>query len=254
MPQAVMEEVWLPLLGLAAGIIGSMVGLGGGFVVVPVLTFMGFSPTAAASSSLLAAFSSSSAATAAYARQKRIDYKKGLMLGLLALPGTVLGALFSAEATTDAFKLFFGMVMVASAGYLLLSGRMGEGRRGSNMAILLLSVAASFFAGVISSFFGIGGGLVFVPLMVAIMGMGMWRAAPTSQMILLFVSFAGMTTHSLLGHAEFYQALLLSAGSFAGGLIGAKLSLNMKERGLRIVASVVILAVAVKLFWDSVAG
>ncbi|ABK77822.1 permease [Cenarchaeum symbiosum A] len=249
-----MEEIWLPLLGLAAGVIGSMVGLGGGFVVVPVLTFMGFSPTAAASSSLFAAFSSASAATASYARQKRIDYRTGLTLGLLALPGTVLGALFSAAATPDIFRLFFGIVLVGSAAYLLLSSRIGEGQRRSHLTVLLLSIAASFFAGIISSFFGIGGGLVFVPLMVAIMGMSMWRAAPTAQLVLMFVAFTGMVTHTLLGHPDFYHALLLSSGAFVGGLLGAKLSLNLRERGLRILAAVVILVVAAKLFWDAVAG
>jgi len=87
--------------------------------------------------------------------------------------------------------------------------------------------------------------------MVVAMGMGMKNAAPTSQFILLFVSFSGLVTHSFLGHPDFYQALLLSAGAFAGGLIGARLSLEIKERSLQILVSVVIIAAAIKLFIDS---
>ncbi|MGI0074773.1 MAG: TSUP family transporter, partial [Nitrosotalea sp.] len=67
-----LEYLWLLPLGFVAGVIGSMIGLGGGFVMVPVLTFFGFSPTLAASNSLFAAFSNSVASTVSYAKQKRI--------------------------------------------------------------------------------------------------------------------------------------------------------------------------------------
>ena len=77
------EYLWLLPLGFVAGIIGSMIGLGGGFIVVPVLTFFGFSPTLAASNSLFAAFSNSIASTVSYSRQKRIVYSLGIKLALI---------------------------------------------------------------------------------------------------------------------------------------------------------------------------
>ncbi len=120
--------------------------------------------------------------------------------------------------------------------------------------MMVFAIGASFFAGIISSFFGIGGGIVFVPLMVAGMGMAMKRAAPTSQLILLFASLSGVITHSLLGHPDFTQAGFLAIGSFAGGLVGARLSIDIKERYLQILVSVVILIAAAKLFYDSATG
>jgi len=75
--------------------------------------------------------------------------------------------------------------------------------------------------------------------------------APTSQLILLFVSAAGMISHSILGHSDFYLAGLLAAGSFAGGLVGARISLEIKENWLKIIVSVVMVAASVKLFIDS---
>ncbi|MGI0006857.1 MAG: TSUP family transporter, partial [Nitrosotalea sp.] len=79
-----LEYLWLLPLGFVAGVIGSMIGLGGGFVMVPVLTFSGFVPTLAASDSLFAAFSNSVASTVSYAKQKRIVYSLGLKLALFA--------------------------------------------------------------------------------------------------------------------------------------------------------------------------
>ena len=120
--------------------------------------------------------------------------------------------------------------------------------------IMLLATGASFFAGIISSLFGIGGGIVFVPLMVIAVGLSMKIAAPTSQFILLFVSASGMAVHTLLGHPDFYQALLLSLGAFGGGLLGSRLSLELEEKKLRILVTVVMIAAAIKLFIDSWEG
>mgnify|MGYP001091410713 CR=1 FL=1 len=245
------DQLWLIPLGFAAGILGSMIGLGGGIIVVPVLTFLGFPPTAAASNSLFAALSNSIASTISYSRQKRIEYFLGLKLGLLAIPGTILGAIISTDVAPDIFKILFGFVLVASAIYIFLRKQIESREKIISKQMIIFAIGASFFAGIISSFFGIGGGIIFVPLMVVGMGMSMKKAAPTSQLILLFASLSGVIVHSVLGHPDFLQAGFLAIGSFFGGLVGAKLSLSVKERNLKILVSVVILIAAGKLFFDS---
>ena len=246
------DQLWLIALGFAAGILGSMIGLGGGIIVVPVLTFLGFSPTAAASNSLFAALSNAIASTISYSRQKRIEYSLGLKLGLLTIPGTLIGAVISNDVTPDIFKILFGFVLIASAVYIFLRKKIETKEKTLSKQMMVFAVGASFFAGIISSFFGIGGGIIFVPLMVVGMGMAMKKAAPTSQLILLFASLSGVITHSILGHPDFIQAGFLAIGSFIGGLVGARLSLDIKERYLQILVSVVILVAAAKLFFDSV--
>jgi len=246
------EELWLIPLGFVAGVLGSMIGLGGGIIVVPVLTFAGFPPTVAASNSLFAAFSNAIASTISYSRQKRIEYSIGIKLGLLSIPGTILGAYISSDVTPGIFKILFGLVLIVSSIYIFLNRRMESKQHNTSKLVMLLVIGASFFAGIISSFFGIGGGIIFVPLMIVAMGIGMKNAAPTSQLILLFASFSGLITHSILGHPDYFQSLLLAIGAFGGGLVGARLSLEIKEKGLRILVSVVIIAAAIKLFIDSV--
>ncbi|MSV33366.1 MAG: sulfite exporter TauE/SafE family protein [Nitrosarchaeum sp.] len=247
------DQLWLIPLGFAAGILGSMIGLGGGIVVVPVLTFFGFSPTLAASNSLFAAFSNAVGSTISYSRQKRIDYSIGLKLGLLSIPGTVLGAYLSSDVTPGIFKILFGLVLVSSAVYIFLRKKIETKEKNLTKQMIVFVISASFFAGIISSFFGIGGGTVFVPLMVVGIGMTMKKAAPTSQFILLFASLSGIITHSILGHPDFLQAGLLAAGAFVGGIIGARLSLDIKERSLQILVSAIIIIAAIKLFFDSAA-
>ncbi len=245
------EQLWLIILGFAAGILGSMLGLGGGIIVVPVLTFFGFPPTLAASNSLFATFSNAVGSTISYSRQKRIEYSLGLKLGLLSIPGTILGAYLSSDVTPEIFKILFGLVLVSSAVYIFLRKKIETKEKNLTKQMIVFVIAAGFFAGIISSFFGIGGGIVFVPLMVVGIGMTMKKAAPTSQFILLFVSLSGIITHSMLGHPDFLQAGLLAAGAFVGGIIGARISLGIKERSLQILVSAIIIIAAIKLFFDS---
>ena len=245
------DQLWLIPLGFAAGVLGSMIGLGGGIIVVPVLTFFGFPPTLAASNSLFAAFSNAVASTISYSRQKRIEFSLGLKLGLLTIPGTVLGAYISSDVAPEIFKILFGFVLIASAGYIFLRKKIESKEKNLSKQMMVFAVGASFFAGIISAFFGIGGGIIFVPLMVVGMGMAMKKAAPTSQLILLFASLSGVIVHSILGHPDFLQSGLLMVGSFAGGLVGARLSVDIKERSLQILVFIVIVAAAIKMFFDS---
>ena len=246
------DQIGLVLLGFAAGILGSMIGLGGGIIVVPILTFFGFPSTLAVSNSLFAAFSNAAGSTISYSRQKRIEYSLGLKLGLLTIPGTILGAYISSDVTSGIFKILFGIVLISSAIYIFLRKKIEASEKNLTKQMIVFVISASFFAGIISSFFGIGGGIVFVPLMVVGIGMTMKKAAPTSQFILLFASLSGIIVHSILGHPDFLQAGLLSAGAFVGGVIGARISLDIKERSLQILVSVIIVIAAIKLFFDSV--
>ena len=245
------EDIWLIPLGFIAGILGSIIGLGGGIIIVPVLTFMGFSPTLAVSNSLFAVFSNSVGSTIEYAKQKRVEFALGWKLGLMAVPGTILGAFISSDLSSEIFKILFALVLISSASYIFLKRKIEEKPVDISRLLLVFSAGASFFAGIISSLFGIGGGLIFVPLMVVALGISIKRAAPTSQFILMFASFSGLIIHSMLGHPDYYQALLLSIGAFAGGILGSRLSLEIKENKLKIIVVIVLIAAAIKMIVDS---
>ena len=245
------EELWLIPLGFAAGLLGSIIGLGGGIIIVPVLTFFGFSPALAASNSIFAVFSNAIASSISYAKQRRIEYSIGLKLGLLSIPGTVVGALISSEITPSLFKILFALILISASVYIFSKRKIEPKKYNISKQIMILAIGASFVAGIMSGLFGVGGGIIFVPLMVIAMGLSMKNAAPTSQFILLFASGSALVTHTLLGHPDFYQALLLATGAFVGGLVGARLSLEIKENSLKILISIVMVAAAVKMFIDS---
>ena len=140
------EEIWLIPLGFIAGILGSIIGLGGGIIIVPVLTFMGFSPTLAVSNSLFAVFSNSVGSTVAYAKQKRVEFSLGWKLGLMAVPGTILGAFISSDLSSEIFKILFALVLISSASYIFLKRKIEEKPVDISRLLLVFSAGASFFS------------------------------------------------------------------------------------------------------------
>lgn len=255
----------LAFLGVAAGVLGSMLGVGGGIIIAPVLTFMGFPPPQIASTSLFAAISTSASSTTAYAKQKRINYRTSIKLAIPAIPGVVLGVLISHSISFDSFKSYFAILLLATSAYLVFKRSiLRENRNNNGGAIVkkrftgshrgdIVAYGLSFVAGIISSLFGVGGGIIFVPVMIMIYKFGMYQAAPTSQLSLLITSVAGLLAHGLILYNPELIAkitlvgITLAGGSFAGAQIGARFFGSVKEKKLQDALAVVLVAVAIEL-------
>ena len=246
MLESITTVLILAAVGLGAGTLGSMLGVGGGIIMVPALTLLNVPPTQAASTSLIAVMSTSISSTIEYSRQKRIDYALGAEMAACAIPGGVLGAILSEYLLEDTFKLYFGILLILTGLYILYKNSVLKDRRAKRRSLpLQVAVfAASFGAGLISSLFGVGGGIVFVPAMLLVLGLTMHRAAPTSQLTLMMTAIAGVLTHSVLGHPDYLQAVVLSAGAFVGAQIGARLSRMTKDLLLQRLFAIILIAVA----------
>ena len=109
----------LVIIGFGSGIIGSLIGVGGGIIMTPVLTYMGFSPAVIASSSLIAVFATSLSSTLTYIRKKYINYRLGLQLALPAIPGSIIGGFFSNIVSLDYFKIYFAILLTSVGLYIL---------------------------------------------------------------------------------------------------------------------------------------
>ena len=243
---------FLLVVGLGAGTLGSMLGVGGGIIMVPALTFLNVPPTQAASTSLIAVMATSISSTIEYSRQKRINYGLGLQIAACAIPGGVLGAVLSEYLLQDTFKLYFGILLILTGLYILYRNSVLKDRhvKRRSLALQVGVFAASFGAGIISSLFGVGGGIIFVPAMLLVLGLTMHRAAPTSQFTLMMTAIAGVFTHSALGHPDYLQAIVLSIGAFVGAQIGARLSLITKDMLLQRLLAAVLMTVAIIFILD----
>ncbi|HET8848188.1 MAG TPA: sulfite exporter TauE/SafE family protein [Nitrososphaeraceae archaeon] len=251
-----MEEFFLfpffVVIGLIAGILGSMIGVGGGIIISPVLTFLGLTPPQVASTSLFAVSSTSVSSTIAYARSNKIQYMLGIKMALLSIPGAIIGSFFSTGIDPGYFRFLLAIILIGTGIYLMFRNSITKGNSFSleSIWIKILFFSGTFVAGIISSLFGIGGGVIFVPLMILIVGITMHLAAPTSQFVLMITSLVGLTTHIILGNPEYLPAILLSVGAFGGAQIGSRLSTRLSEQKLRLILGFTFVGIAVRLIID----
>ena len=245
-------SIILIVIGIGAGAVGSMTGVGGGLLMTPALTFMGFTPAHAASTSLIAVSSTSASSTIEYSKQKRIDYAVGLKMAALSIPGAIIGALLSNEISIENFKAYFAIILIVTGIYITYKNSIikEKSEELKSAPFDFLFYPGSFAAGVISSLFGIGGGIIFVPLMILVLRMAMLRAGPTSQLTLLISSIAGVSTHVILGHPDYIHGAYLAIGAFVGGQIGARLSRHVEESILQKLLSIILVGAAIKLLFD----
>ena len=251
-----MEEFFIfpffVIIGLIAGILGSMIGVGGGIIISPALTFLGFTPPQVASTSLFAVSSTSVSSTIAYARSNKIQYMLGIKMALLSIPGAIIGSYLSTSIDPGYFKVLLAIILIATGTYLMIRKSIINGSSFSlgSIWVKVLFFSATFVAGIMSSLFGIGGGVIFVPLLIIIVGLTMHLAAPTSQFVLMITSIVGLITHIILGNPEYLPAILLSVGAFGGAQIGSRLSSKLSEQKLTLLLGITFVGIALRLILD----
>jgi uncharacterized protein len=238
----------LILSGLIAGTWGSIIGAGGGFILVPLLLvlFPEASPCVCTAISLFAVLSTGLSATMAYARLKRIDYTMGMAFSLASIPTAVLGVLAVVTLTRTVFQAIFGSLLIVLAFYLAFIRRAymhnpEKAPRGSVPRRLVdrkgvsysyavnfrLGTAITFCVGFLSSLLGIGGGLLNVPAMITVLQIPVHVAAATSQFVLAVTSATAVTTHAVRGtlvSSEWVYAVLCAVGTITGAQLGARIS------------------------------
>jgi uncharacterized membrane protein YfcA len=271
-----MGIVLLPLLGFGVGALGTLVGAGGGFILVPVLLFVypDDPPAVITTISLAVVFLNALSGSLAYARQGRIDYRSGLLFAAAAVPGAVLGAWAVRFLSRGLFNLVFGVLLLAIALLLALRpvphpherkhrpgawtralvDRAGHHYRWSYRAEV--GTALSFLVGFISSVLGIGGGIIHVPILVMLLSFPIHIATATSHFVLAITAFAGTLTHLLSGEfgAAWSRTLLIGAGVVAGAQLGAALAPRARPAFITRSLALGLALVGARLLWRSISG
>ncbi len=242
-----LSMVWLISLGFIIGTFGTLIGAGGGFVLMPVLIFLfpDESPEICTSISLMVVFFNTLSGSGAYARMRRIDYKSALLFSAATIPGAILGAFTTAYISRRLFHAIFGIFMIAAAIFLLLrqNGKKETNKNNSEHRLTrnlveadgtthtfsynpIVGVGLSLFVGYISSLLGIGGGIIHVPLLVHLLNFPVHIATATSHAILAVMSFTGTFVHIATGAFShgIWPAIFLAIGVLIGAPLGARLS------------------------------
>lgn len=268
---------WIPFLlliclGLGVGFFGTLIGAGGGFILVPVLLLIypSLRPEVVTSISLGVVFLNASSGSIAYARMKRIDYRSAGVFALATLPGAVMGAFLTSYIPRGIFNIILGVLLMLVSGFLLLnphhkmpvkkvSGRGvthrtltdASGQQYTYSFNLWTGIILSFFVGYLSSLLGIGGGIIHVPALTALLNFPVHIATATSHFILAIMALAGTAVHIYQGNlADVWQTMLsIGLGIIAGAQLGAYYSHYIKPHWIVRSLAVALLLVSVRLIF-----
>jgi uncharacterized membrane protein YfcA len=264
--------------GLVAGLLGSMLGVGGGFLIVPILTLALHLPIQVAiGSSLVAIVANSGTAAGVYTKARLTNVKLGLLLETATIPGAIIGGLAVAFIAPSILSALFGLVLLYLA-YTMVVRRyiMSEDVLSADNSVAPDSLASSlansyydrnldkvvtykvkrvpvglgagFFAGVLSSLLGIGGGIIKVPVMHLAMGLPMKAAIATSAFMIAITTTVGALLYHYYGYIYPFIVAPLVVGIVIGGRVGVELTQRAGGMLLRRIFGVLLFLIAVLMF------
>jgi uncharacterized protein len=267
-------------VGALVGLLSGLVGVGGGFLLTPILMMIGVPPTVAAASGTCALVGTSSSATSVHFRLGNVDLRLGGVLLLGGLTGAAIGVhvikLLRALGSADLVITITYVVMLGSVGSFMFLESLQSLRRGvmvhntpnvvapssilrklplqmtfprSNIQhSVFVPFALCTLVGILAAIMGVGGGFIMVPMMVYLLRMPMHVAVGTDLFQILFTC-AGVTLMQAVANqtVDVVLALMVACGSMIGAQVGARMARMLRGEQLRIVLAIIVLATTVKM-------
>jgi uncharacterized membrane protein YfcA len=247
----------LVAIGFCVATLGTLIGVGGGFILVPLLLYL--YPEAphvwvAGVSLWLVTFNAGSGSVA-YFFQGKVHLRAGILFILAGVPGSILGIFIEHHVTRAYFELIFGGVMMVYAIYLFRKKPNLRVKSDFNAVTPLTpdqyfkGAWISFFVGFFASFLGIGGGVIHVPLLAHVLDFPVHMAAGTSHFILACSAVIATLTHVYEGDLKLTDPVLwqLGAAAVVGAQLGAYLSHKVSGPAILKILSVALFLVGVRL-------
>jgi uncharacterized membrane protein YfcA len=231
--------------GLGIGALGTLIGAGGGWMIVPLLLLgFRFTPQQAVGTSLAVVFLNALSGSIAYMLQRRVLYTMGSAFAAATIPGAFLGAWLVEHLSSQWFSVLFGGFLFCIAVFLHRGERLFLARRTSRKVnaqelqsfrspILRFGILVSFLVGMLSSLFGIGGGIIHVPFLIVVLGIPVHAATATSHFVLAITSLTGSLVFLRQGQVDLPAAASMGLGVLMGAQAGAFLSTRMRGEPIR---------------------
>src|SRR5256712_943825 len=253
-------------LGFLIGCFGTLIGAGGGFLLVPLLLLgYHFSPPTAVGTSLALVFLNAASGSVAYLRQRRVDLGLGWKFAAATVPGAIGGAYLTRTLSSSVFSLVFGVVLLIIAGLLFWGKTATPSRRATLRRVVDTAgeshtyhvdawkgVLVSFVVGLMSSVLGIGGGGIHPPVLVVGPRLPPPLAAAPPPFFVSLSAFVRRAT--LLGPRRpvLLTTALMGAGILVGAQVGARVSLKAGATTIRIILAAALSLVGIRMILHAV--
>jgi uncharacterized protein len=261
-------------IGILTAFVGSLVGLGGGVILIPSLLLLhqfvpGFewaTPQAIVGISLITMVFTSLSSSLTYLKEGRVDYKTAVLFLTGSIPGSMIGSWLNQFMDTDVFSLYFGiLIIIISLLFFLKRSTRRKNVTGNNVRTFQVNgeqyqyavstpfaFLLSLVVGTLSGLFGIGGGSIMVPAMILLFGFPVHIATATSMFMIFFVSIIGASTHIALGHIIWHYLFFFIPGAWIGGRLGARTNQLLKGKTLEWILRITLIIIGLRMIINGI--
>jgi len=249
-------------IGLATASLVTLLGIGGGLIMIPVLIyFTDIGVKAATAISAVKIFFSSAFGTIFNWLQKTINFRYAVIFGLSSVISKFIGSYF-----TDAVpELWIKVIYLASVMLALVllyvkrnDSRPGDLKAGAgkvpSRSDYLKIIPIAVVSGLIFGVLGVGGGFMYVPLLVLLFDLPLKVATSTSLMIILINAVPGVVGKVLSTEFDIYLGLAVAAGAIIGSKIGTMINMKISEKAIKIIFTILLVVIIARMGWDIYAG
>lgn len=233
------------IIGMGVGIVVGALGAGGGILAVPVLVYLlGQSPHGAAAGSLVIVLATALAALPGRIRAGNVRFKDGLIFAAGSMIGSFIGARLAGLVPGEILMAAFTVMITLMSAVMLRKGLQAahKVRAGEVAEVVLerkspvLIALAAVFTGLLTGFFGVGGGFIVVPILTLVLGFTIREAAGTSLLIMILAALSGLASRwGQPIEVDWYVVFVFMGGSMAGSFIGGPLSQKAQPHTLTLV-------------------
>lgn len=243
--------------GLAAGLLSGLLGVGGGIVLVPLLVLvLKWEQKKAQATALVLVSMAALAGVVGYALSGNVAVVPALFILVGGLVGAWVGAIVVQRVQSYVLQVAFGLVMMAAA--VRLAWPVGPGGAPIDFspaltpALAVAFVVSGLATGLLSALFGIGGGIVLVPILVTLLDFDQKLAAGTSLAVMIPIALLGAVRLSRVGLTQWSAGWRIGLGGLVGGLLGAQLALRLPTAVLAWIFGALLVFVGARMIWTGV--
>jgi uncharacterized protein len=243
-----MEYLLFLLMGGLISVLSGFFGVGGGFILTPILLLIGFSPLEAITTSLFFTVGTSLSGISAHIRMKNILRKEGLIMGLSGIAATQLARpmvyyLESRGWDEVVIPSLYILLLTYFAYKMIRQGKKtDEGTIAPESFWILKLMAIGFVGGFASASLGVGGGFIIVPLIITSLGFNPKKAVGTSLFAVLLIVSVGFVSYAVKTDIDYFIGMMLIAGGLIGSQFGARLTAYFQNKEMNALLGMLYLA------------
>lgn len=243
----------LASIGMAAGIFGVLLGLGGGAIIVPMLTLIPWfhlTVHQAVAISIVCVLGVSLGGTVRYVEEGLTDIRLGVLLTIGTTTGAIIGSLVSHLLKAAVIETLFSLILFY-ASYEMIKTRFREDTSGGRYRHPVLGLSLVSISGMFAGIFGVGGGAINVPVMHLVMDVPMKKTTATSNFMIGSTAAAATMVYLLSGSIQMAEVAPLAIGTFTGAKLGAMLLKKIDTVLLKRIFAVVLVLIGFQMFYHA---